>query len=371
MSTTPDWYAIDNIDELDSPALVIYPERVKANINMLKSMIDDPDRLRPHVKTNKTREASVLMMEAGISKFKCATIAEAEMLGISGAKDALLAYQPVHPKVLRLIRLMKKYPGTHYSCLVDNAASAEMISETALASGLIIDVYMDLNIGMNRTGIAPGEQAVALYERCAALKGIRILGLHAYDGQIHDRDFEVRRKQCEEGYAAADKMAEVLRDRGYNPKIVAGGSPSFPFHAARANVECSPGTFIFWDKGYLDMCAEQAFLPAALVVTRVISLPGETTLCLDLGHKSIAAENELSRRVYFINAPELRMVSQSEEHLVVEAGKGHSWKVGDVLYGMPIHICPTVALYDRATTVENGHVGGTWEIIARNRTLGI
>jgi D-serine deaminase-like pyridoxal phosphate-dependent protein len=371
MSNLSEWYTIQNIDELDSPALVIYPDRVKENIRILKSMVGSPDRLRPHVKTHKTREAAQLMIEAGITKFKCATIAEAEMLGIAGAADVLLAYQPVHTKLVRFMTLTKNYPGTAYSCLVDNTASATMISETALAAGLIIDCYLDLNVGMNRTGIVPSEGAAELYEFCSGLKGLRVQGLHAYDGHIHDPELEVRRKETEEGYAQVESLVSVLKDKGYTPHIIAGGSPSFPFHAARKDVDCSPGTFIFWDKGYQDSCAEQPFLPAALVIARVISLPSKTTLCLDLGHKSIAAENPLNRRVVFLNAPELKMVGQSEEHLVVDAGLDHSWKVGDVLYGIPIHICPTVALYDFATTVENGVAKGTWEIVGRDRKIKV
>ncbi len=101
--------------------------------------------------------------------------------------------------------------------------------------------------------------------------------------------------------------------------IIAGGSPTFPIHARRASdIQCSPGTFVYWDKGYGDQFPEQPFEPAALVVTRVISIRGETRLCLDLGHKSISAENELTKRVGFLNGPGLTPVGQSEEHLVVE-----------------------------------------------------
>ncbi len=113
-------------------------------------------------------------------------------------------------------------------------------------------------------------------------------------------------------------------------------------------------------------------MTAALVVLRrVISLPDETKICLDLGHKSIAAENEIGKAVYFLNAPELVMMGQSEEHLVVEAGKGHKYKVGDVLYGLPYHICPTVALYERAITIENNKTSGEWKNIARDRKITV
>src|SRR5438128_12350864 len=124
MEADASWYHINNIEEIDSPALVIYPERVKYNIDLAIKMIGDASRLRPHVKTHKTREVSLLLIEAGVDKFKCATIAEAEMLGDCGAPDVLLAYQPVGPKLSRFISLIQKFPATRFSCLIDNTESA-------------------------------------------------------------------------------------------------------------------------------------------------------------------------------------------------------------------------------------------------------
>ncbi|MEO7121513.1 MAG: D-TA family PLP-dependent enzyme, partial [Ginsengibacter sp.] len=134
---------------------------------------------------------------------------------------------------------------------------------------------------------------------------------------------------------------------------------------------CSPGTFIFWDYSYQSSLTEQPFLTAALVITRIISFPADGKLCLDLGHKSIAAENELNKRVHFLNAPGLKFVSQSEEHLVIEAERDHHYKIGDVFYGLPYHICPTVALYERGITVENKKIFGEWRLIARDRKITI
>ena len=365
------WYLIEDIDKLDTPALVIFPERVKANINTLKAMIDDPQRLRPHAKTHKTKEATQLMLAAGITKFKCATIAEAEMLGLCGSPDVVLAYQPIGPKLQRFVKVRQQYPNTHYSCLVDNIPSAEAIANAFAAVGATISLYIDLNIGQNRTGIVPGEKAIALYEYCAKTTGLSIAGLHAYDGHVRGT-IEERTAQSNEAYAKVEDMLKALQSIGYtNVKIIAGGSPSFPIHAKRAAVECSPGTFVFWDKSYHDQCTEQPFQMAAIVVTRVVSLPNDTHICVDLGHKSIAAENELTKRVFFLNAPELKAVSHSEEHLVLHAGEGHSYKPGDVLYGVPIHVCPTVALHERGYTVENGKLSGEWKIIARDRKIGI
>ena len=365
------WYIIHNIDELDTPALVIYPERVKQNIDMLKYMIDDVSRLRPHAKTNKSKEATLLMLEAGITKFKCATIAEAEMLGTCNAPDVLLAYQPIGPKLERFIQLIKAYPTTQYSCLIDNLAAAAHISDKALENNVEIPVYIDLNVGQNRTGIVPAK-ALDLYIECEKLPGIKIAGLHAYDGHIHDADLEARTQKCNEAFLSVLELEDDIKLEGYpEPVIIAGGSPTFPIHVKRPVIECSPGTFIYWDRGYSLICPEQPFLTAALVVSRVISLPDETKLCLDVGHKSVSAENELSKRIWFLNAPELVMVGQSEEHLVVDAGKGHGYKVGDILYGLPYHVCPTVALYERAITIENNKISGEWKTIARDRKINI
>lgn len=369
MQTTP-WYQINELSQLDTPALVIYPDRVRQNVAMLVGAIDDISRLRPHVKTHKTREATQLMLDAGIRKFKCATIAEADMLAQCGAPDVLLAYQPNDVKIQRLLAMIQAYPETSFSCLVDNLDTATDLSTQAVTAGLIVPIYVDLNVGMDRTGITPDEHVLTLYAALDKLEGIRPMGLHAYDGHIRHPDLAARTELCDAAFWPVQRLSDQLTERGFTqPIIVAGGSPTFPIHARRADVECSPGTFVYWDKNYQAALAEQPFQIAALVVTRVISLPSPTKLCLDLGHKSVAAECELDQRVTFLNAPDLRSVGQSEEHLVVEAGEGHSYRVGDVLYGLPNHICPTCALYERGFTIENSTVSGEWRTISRDRTL--
>lgn len=361
------WYEIKNISELDSPALVVFPDRIKHNIQLAIDMIGDVSRLRPHIKTNKSREVAQMMLEAGITKFKCATIAEAEMLAQCKAPDVLLAYQPLGPKLKRFISLIQKYPATKFSCLTDNINGANEQAAAFTDKNLTAPVFIDLNVGMNRTGISPDKNAVELFNHCKTLKGFSIVGLHAYDGHIRDINFEAKKEKCD----AAFKIVEELNAELKLPTIIMGGSPAFSVHCKRQSIECSPGTFVYWDKGYTDLCPEQKFQTAAVLITRVISLPAAGKICLDLGHKSVAAENEITKRVYFLNAPELKAVSQSEEHLVVEAGEGHHYKTGDILYGLPYHICPTVALYDSVYTIENGKVTGEWKNVARDRKLTI
>jgi D-serine deaminase-like pyridoxal phosphate-dependent protein len=366
-----EWYTINNVDTLDTPALVVYPARVKSNISVVKTLIDDVSRLRPHVKTHKSKDVCVLMIQAGITKFKCATISEAEMLGMSNAPDVLLAYQPVGPKLKRFIAVIKAFPNTSYSCLVDNAITAEAIDSEAENNGITINVYIDLNIGMNRTGVIPRD-ALLLYEQCMAMHHIKLLGLHAYDGHIHDNDYVTRQIRSDDSIEPVLKLVSDIQANGHaKPVVIAGGSPTYPILALRDSLECSPGTFAYWDRGYQLAFAEQKFKTAALIIARIVSLPDETKLCIDVGHKSVSAENELSKRIYFLNAPELTFISQSEEHLVADAGADHHYKVGDIIYGLPYHICPTVALYERAMIIEDQQVIGEWKTTARDRKITI
>ncbi|WP_316776803.1 D-TA family PLP-dependent enzyme [Pedobacter antarcticus] len=366
------WYTIKNVAQLDSPALVFYADRIAENIKRLKQSIKDISRLRPHVKTHKSAAVTSLMINAGITKFKCATIAEAEMLGICKAPDVLLAYQLTGPKIDRFIKLIRSYPETQFSCLFDNEISIAEYSAAAIAAGLELSVFADLNVGMNRTGILPGEACLALYKTASDTPGLIVKGFHAYDGHIHDASYDVRKEKWLPIWNILSQISKQVVTSGMpQPVIIAGGTPTFPFYAGEESVECSPGTFILWDKGYQDAFTEQSYLTGAVVITRVISLTQDNLVSLDLGHKSIAAENELRRRVFFLNAPDAVFVSQSEEHLVLDLGTKHGFSIGDVLYGLPIHICPTVALYNNASIAYNQEIKDEWEITSRTRKITI
>ena len=225
--TSNEWYHIGNANEIDSPALVIYPEIIKENIRLLIGRVKDVAILRPHVKTHKMAEVCRLQIQQGISKFKCATIAEAEMLAMEGARDVLLAYQPVGPKIERLIKLIKRYRETEFSCLVDNSSIANAINEACFLNGLILKVYIDLNIGMNRTGIS-ADNAFALYKTCMELPCINAVGLHAYDGHINDTEITVRQAKSDIAFEPVKQLAnKIFKQLHTKPKIIIGG-----YHAA-------------------------------------------------------------------------------------------------------------------------------------------
>ncbi|HVX52707.1 MAG TPA: alanine racemase, partial [Chitinophagaceae bacterium] len=232
------------------------------------------------------------------------------------------------------------------------------------------DVYIDVNNGMNRSGIKPAG-AFILFGEVQNTKGIKIIGLHGYDGHIRDTNVDDRQHKSDDAFQLLEQLQQHIENKyGIKPALVTSGSPTFPTHAKREDIECSPGTFVFWDWGYKTALPDEPFELAALVVTRVISVIDENTICTDLGHKSVAAENPLPR-VHFLNAPGVTPAGQSEEHLVAKVPAGHKFTVGDVLYGVPVHICPTVALYERAFVIENNEAAAEWKVIARDRKITI
>jgi D-serine deaminase-like pyridoxal phosphate-dependent protein len=367
-----DWYRMANVAEIPSPALLVYPDRVEENIRRMVALAGAADRLRPHVKTHKLAEVVRLQGRHGITRFKCATIAEAEMTASAGAPDVLIAYPLVGPNILRFVELIRTFPATEFRAIADDADAIRALSAAAVAflPGRSIDVLLDIDCGMHRTGVAPGPAADALYRLIASLPGLRPGGLHVYDGPISDSDVDVRQRRVAEAFAPVRAFRDSLVQAGLPvPRFLASSTPTFPIHAREADVECTPGTSVFWDWGYQVKCPDLDFLHAALVLTRVVSKPGENRLCLDLGHKAIAAENPPPQRVHLLDLPDAVPVGQSEEHLVVETPRAGEFAVGTPLYGVPWHICPTVALYAEAVTVIDGHAAGRWQIAARARKL--
>ncbi len=366
-----EWYEVANVGEIPSPALLVYADRVQANIEeMLQVVGGDVARLRPHVKTHKMPEVIRLQLAAGITKFKAATIAEAEMSAAAGAADVLFAYQPVGPNVQRLVALGERFAETRFSALVDDASAAEALGQAFEAQPL--EVFIDVDCGMGRSGIDP-RSAVPLAQTIGKLPGLSFGGLHVYDGHLHQEDLVDRQSGFESAMDGVEELLAQLKDAGIEvPTVIGGGSPTFAMHARDRGWECSPGTTLFWDAGYGSHFPDLNFQSAALVLSRVVSRPGTNRLCLDLGHKAVAAENPLEMRVRLLNLPDATPVMQSEEHLVVELPERDAWNVGAEVYGMPWHICPTVALHAEAIVVRDGRATGEkWQVEARNRCLRI
>ena len=345
------------IRSVPSPGLLVFPDRVRANIARMIEMAGSPIRLRPHLKTAKMPAIVELYLDAGVTQFKCATLSEMRMALQAGANHVLLAYQPLGPNIDQLISLTKDYANAQLSTVVDHASAVDLLAKTEAALG----IYIDIDCGMHRTGITAGQEALALKAVIERTDTLKFEGWHVYDGHLHQSDLAERQAATLRAWAPFWEMIDEPST------VIAGGTPTFPIHAKDSRVICSPGTSVFWDAGYAQKVPDMKFELAAQVLTRVISKPGIDLLTLDLGHKAISAENPIDRRVVFPDLTDPVFVSQSEEHLVIQTPTASDLGLGDSLPGIPWHICPTVALYDHATTIVDEAVSNQWEIPARQR----
>lgn len=368
--------SIQNLSSVPSPALLFDADAVSRNLaRTLEIVGGDPTRLRPHMKTHKCREILEEQLSLGIRQVKCATIAEAELAAMAGVPDILISYPLVGPNVGRFITLTERYSGSHFSALVDSKTGVDGFASAAKSP---ISLFLDLDCGMHRTGIGPGEEALDLIRSLTEHPNLSFAGIHAYDGHIHDPDLGERGVQFDAVKNLVEEfVARVESEVAPVPLLVSGGSPTFALHAAWAKNssrphQASPGTTALWDCGYGEAHPDLDFKAAAMLLTRVVSWPGEDRICLDLGHKAVAAEMPLPRRVTFPNIPDAEFVSQSEEHLVLRVADRTQWPVGTEVIGIMRHVCPTVALHQQARIIRQGSVTEeVWKIAARDRILTV
>jgi len=363
-------YRLNHPELLPSPALLIFRAIVRENLERMIAMAGGVERLRPHVKTHKMAAVVRLAESLGIGKHKCATLAEAEMVAAAGGTDVLIAYPLVGPNPGRLADLVDRFPSTTFRATVDHLEAVSRLSAAMTTNPRPpLPVLVDLDVGMGRTGIDPSD-AFALYARVTDTPGLIADGLHAYDGQIRDRDLQARRASVLPGLDAVLRLRERLRARGDSvPRLVLGGTPTFPIYGALdlPGLECSPGTCVLHDAGYAGKFPDLPFTPAALLLGRVVSRPRAGRLCLDLGHKAVAAD-PVGDRLTLLGMPGATLGGHSEEHLIVETDRTDSTPPGTPILAIPTHICPTCALHRRAFVVDGGDVVEEWEVTARNRT---
>lgn len=359
-------YVIKNTDQLASPSLLVFPEVVQANIAKILTKVK-LDKLRPHIKTIKSKPLIQLLIDAGVRKFKCATLKEASLLLEWEELDILLAYPVVGYQLDQFIQLLVKHPQAKLQCLIDDVATASLLHERAAQYGLSVSVFIDVNLGMGRTGVAI-DQLEEFYEEVKAFDHLEIIGFHGYDGHIREIDLGERTKVVK---AVFDRFLAVLKriEEQAHRKLtcVFGGSNTFPIYSQYPFVECSPGTFMLWDWGYHISLPEQNFGFAAVLFTRIISKPSLNHVCLDLGYKAVASENPIAQRFHIPKHENWRPIMQSEEHLVLEvpAAEWENLAVGTEVYVIPYHICPTVAMYPFYRVVAEEDIRSTWEIAAR------
>lgn len=353
-----DWFRIKGQDELITPTLLFYSERIDRNIAKMVEIAGRPDRLRPHIKTYKCEELVQRQLDAGIYKFKCATLAEAQMLLEMGVPDVLLAYPLAGASLSVFLALAAKADG-RLSVLVDHP---EQLRQWRSVTKAPVHCFIDLNVGMNRTGIHP-EKAESLLPLLT--ENLVFCGWHVYDGHIHEGNAQDRAQTVETTFAP---VLDLLNRVGptYRGELICGGSITFPIHARQAERTLSPGTTLLWDYGYGSQFPDLDFAIAACLAMRVVSKPGDDLLCLNAGYKAVAAEMQAAP-VYLPQLTDAVIVNHSEEHLVVRTSRASQFGVGALLYAFPWHICPTVALHESARLVENKQITRNIKIKARAR----
>ena len=274
------------------------------------------------------------------------------------------------------MQLIRKFPGTTFSTLIDHPDATRALASGLAAAGLTVGAVLDLDVGQHRTGIAVGDAALALYELASKLPGLTPIGFQLYDGHNSQPDRADRERAVRDFLAPVLALRARAETKGIPvPRLVCGGTPSFPVYAAMTDVpgvECSPGTFVLHDAGYGPKYADLAGItPAAVLITRVVSRPTPNRVTLDLGNKSVAADPVLEKRVTLLDFPEYTTVGHNEEHLIVETDGASAYKPGDVVYALPGHICPTVALHKEALVAEGGKIVGRWTVASRDRVLSV
>jgi D-serine deaminase-like pyridoxal phosphate-dependent protein len=368
-------YKLTDEAEVFTPALVFFPKIIERNIAEVIRMAGGVDRLRPHVKTHKCPEIVKLQLAAGITKHKCATIAEAEMLATAGAPDVLIAYPLVGPNIGRFVTLIQTFPGTKFSAIADHPATIAALDRALEKANITAEVLPDVNVGQDRTGIAVAGLA-ALYLQIVKSTALKPGGFHVYDGHNSMESHAEREAAVRKQIQPVLEIRKQLESDGLAvPRMVCGGTPSFPIYASFTDIpglECSPGTFTLYDSGYGAKFDDlRGLTPGAVLVTRVVSKPTPNLITLDLGTKAVASDPPAGKRVTLLDFPTHTPVGHNEEHYIVETAEADKYQPGDVVYAIPTHICPTVALHKDVLVVDEGKVVGTWAIVARDRKLTI
>lgn len=362
-------YEIKNTDEIISPSLIYYLDIINRNTEEMLRVAGDKKRLWPHIKTHKCIKMVELLIKAGITKFKTATIAEAEMTAMAGAEKVILAYPLIGPNMKRLINLAKAYPNTEFYAIEDNYEQMKILSDLCDSMECHLPCLIDVNTGLNRTG-ASIDGLEDLYRKASELHGIKIVGLHCYDGDNHEVDFNTRMDKARKLDEQVSKVVNSLKSQGYECNIVVvGGTPTFPCHADCTEYFLSPGTSFIHDAGYSDTIPDLECKAGAAILTRVVSHPKAGYFTLDLGYKAIASDPP-GMRGRIVGYEDAEQVMQNEEHWVFRLNDDSRVPaIGTVLYVIPTHICPTTALYPEVLVAHDGMIIDKWQVTARNRKI--
>ncbi len=350
---------------LDTPALCLDIEVVESNIRRMADLFrDGPVRLRPHAKTHKSPILAQMQIAAGAIGITCAKLGEAEVMAAAGIKDILIANQIIGAgKIARLVHLAAY---TEVMVAVDDAINAAEIDAAARAKGVRLRVLVELNIGMNRCGVLPGEPALALAQRIAAMPGLRLEGLMGYEGHtVFIQDPAERRAKTEASVKLLVDTADLLRRHGIPVNIVSSGGTGTSLITGRypGVTEIEVGSYITMDSQYREEVGiDFAYGLTVLATVTSVQTPGHAII--DAGLKTVTRDFGLPRVI----APAgWELTGLSEEHGHLECVGGAALRPGDKVEIVPNHGCTTINLHDEYHVLRRGVLEAVWPIAARGK----
>jgi D-serine deaminase-like pyridoxal phosphate-dependent protein len=367
-------YRIAGIEEVLTPALAIYLEIVDSNVAVTLSLLGgDANRWRPHVKTTKLEFIMRRLVDCGIANFKCSTSLELMTACDAGARDVLLAYPVVGANARRVRELSGQFASVRISALVESE------QQIKAWSGSGVGLFIDVNPGMDRTGIEQDSiEEIVRVARAIEVAGLVFRGVHYYDGHLSNLALAERERVAHRGYDQLMEIVAALSGAGLEvEEVITAGTPAFPctlsysrFNDAPFVHRASPGTVVYGDCSSLaQLPAEYGYRPAALVISTVVSHPSSRLATCDAGHKAVSADAG-APTCAVIGRPDLLPLKPSEEHLPIEAAPGAAIpSLGETLYLVPRHICPTVNNFDDALIVTGGRIAGVERVTARGREV--
>ncbi len=352
------------LEEVDTPALLLDWPTAERNLHRMAAFFEGrPARLRPHFKNHKCPELARRQLEAGnCVGMTCAKLGEAEVLAARGFDDVLVANQVVgRRKIGRLVELARRI---HVKIALDDVEQARAVSEAAAAMKVTVGVLVEVDIGMGRCGVAPGQPALDLARAIQSLPGLRFEGLQAYEGHVvYVNDFKRRAELARQAMSQAIQTRRLLEAAGIPVALVSGGASStYQITGTMEGVdEIQAGTYPTMDWRYAELAPE--FEIALSILARVVSKRAGVAV-LDVGSKGVGSEFGPPR---IQGLPEAETPHpMAEEHCVVRNAPA-AWRVGDVVHLIPSHACTTCNLYRDLYVCEDGRVIDVWPIEGSGR----
>ena len=347
------------LEDVDTPALVLDLAAFERNQRTLFDAVKNRVRVRPHAKTHKSAEVGKRQIALGAVGMCCQKVSEAEAMVEGGIGDVLVSNEIVGAgKIARLAALSRR---AKIGVCVDNPENVRAIA----ATGANLDVYIEIDVGMRRCGVEPGEPAVALAKEIGKARTLRFAGLQAYHGRAqHMRSMEERHAAIEGAAQHVFHTKRLLEKAGIECPIVTGaGSGTFMLEVeAGAWDEIQPGSYAFMDADYAKnewAAPLPRFEHALFVLTTVMSRPNAPRAVVDAGLKASSVDSGMPG----VWGKDLRYTRASDEHGLIEGTPLPA--LGEKLLLVPGHCDPTINLYDWYVVYREGIVVDLWPITAR------